>query len=70
MPSLLHEGLLQLVRDRPELMATLLTDLLGVPVPPFTKARMDEAALPELVPVEYYADLVVLFGDARPVSWS
>jgi hypothetical protein len=67
MPSLLHEGLLQLVRDRPELMATLLTDLLGVRVPPFTKARMDEAALPELVPVEHYADGVVLFGDPQPV---
>jgi hypothetical protein len=67
MPSLLHEGLLQLVRDQPELMATVLTDLLGVRVPPFAKARMDEAALPELVPVAYYADGVVLFVDDKPV---
>jgi len=67
MPSLLHEGLLQLVRDRPELMAALLTDLLGVQVPPFTKARLDEAALPQLVPVEYYADVVVLFVEDKPV---
>ena len=67
MPSLLHEGLPQLVRDRPELMATLLTDLLGIPMPAFSTARMDEAALPELVPVEYYADAVVLFGDPKPV---
>jgi hypothetical protein len=48
-------------------MATLLTDLLGVPLPPFSTARMDEAALPELVPVEYYADAVVLFVDTKPV---
>jgi hypothetical protein len=66
-PSLLHEGLIQLVRDRPELVATLLTDLLGVAVPQFTAARLDEAALPELVPVEYYADVVVLFVDDKPV---
>jgi hypothetical protein len=67
MPSLLHEGLIQLVRDRPELVATLLTDLLGVPVPPFTKARLEEAALPELVPVSYQADMVVLLVDGDPV---
>jgi hypothetical protein len=66
-PSLLHEGLLQLVRDKPELVATLLTDLLGVRVPPFTQARLDEATLPELVPVEYFADVVVLFVDSQPV---
>jgi len=67
MPSLLHEGLLQLVRNRPELMATLLTDLLGVPLPAFATARMGEAALPELVPVEYFADALVLFADTKPV---
>jgi hypothetical protein len=67
MPSLLHESLLLLVRDRPDLVATLLTDLLGVPVPPFTEARLAEAALHELVPVEYHADAVVLFVEGKPV---
>ena len=67
MPSLLHEGLLQLVRDQPRLVATLLTDLLGVQVPPFLEARLAEAALPDLVPVEYHADAVVLFVDDAPV---
>jgi hypothetical protein len=66
-PSLLHEGLLQLVRDKPELVATLLTDLLGVRVPPFTQARLDEATLPEIVPVEYFADVVALFANDKPV---
>jgi hypothetical protein len=67
MPSLLHEGLLLLIRDRPELVATLLRTLLGVHVPRFTEARMAEAALHELVPVEYFADAVVLLLDDRPV---
>lgn len=68
MPSLLHEGLLLLIRDQPELVATLLRTLLGVEVPRFTEARMAETALHELVPVEYFADAVVLLQLAeRPV---
>jgi hypothetical protein len=67
MPSLLHEGLILLVRDRPELAAKILVDLLGVEVPRFTEARLTEAALPEIVPVEYFADAIVLFADGAPV---
>jgi hypothetical protein len=66
-PSLLHEGLLLMVRDRPALVATLLTDLLGVEVPRFAEARLTEAVLHELVPVEYHADAVVLLVNDRPV---
>jgi hypothetical protein len=62
MVSLLHEGLIQLVRDHPKLADTLLTELLGVPVPPFTKVRLDDTALPKMVPVPYFADAVALFS--------
>jgi hypothetical protein len=67
MPSLLHEGLLLMIRDQPALVATLLRSLLGVDVPRFTEARMAEAALHELVPVEYFAGAVVLLLDDQPV---
>src|SRR6185436_4580871 len=68
MVSMLHEGLIQLVRDHPKLAGTLLTDQLGVRVPPFTQARLDEAALPQLIPIPYSADAVVLFSAGeRPV---
>jgi hypothetical protein len=67
MPSLLHEGLLQLVRDRPDFAAELVRDVLHVPVPEFTSARIAEAALNELVPTEYSSDLVVLLEQERPV---
>jgi hypothetical protein len=40
-----------------------LLDLLNVEVPPFIEARLTEAALNQLVPVEYHADAVVLFID-------
>jgi hypothetical protein len=67
MPSLLHEGLLALIRDRPEFAAELLREVLHVAVPDFTKARITEAALNELVPTEYHADLVVLLEQDKPV---
>lgn len=71
MPSLIHEGVIALVRDEPAFAASLLRELLGVDVPRFTGARLAEATLNELVPVEYHADAVVVFDDAdgrrRPV---
>jgi hypothetical protein len=60
-PSVMHEGLIALVRDNPTFAATLLRDLLNVDVPRFDEARLMEAALHELVPIEYHADAVVLF---------
>jgi hypothetical protein len=59
MPSLLHEGLIALVRERPQFAAELLRDLLSVPMPAFTTARLAEATLNELVPTEYHADAVL-----------
>lgn len=67
MPSFLHEGLLELVRDHPAFAADLLTQLLGVDLPHFTEARLADATLNEPVPVEYHADAVVLFVDGKPV---
>jgi hypothetical protein len=67
MPSLLHEGLIALVRDKPEFAADLLRELLHVEVPKFTEARLAEASLTELVPTEYHADAVVLLVDGKPV---
>ena len=66
-PSLLHEGLIALVRNRPDFVAELLAEVLQVEVPPFTEARLAETNLHELVPVEYHADAVVLFVAVRPV---
>src|SRR3974390_1564235 len=67
MPSLLHEGILALVRGKPERAAGFLRELLHVVVPPFTEARLAEASLNELVPTEYRADAVVLLVDGTPV---
>jgi hypothetical protein len=66
MVSQLHEGLLSLVRDQPAFIVDVLK-LLQIDVPRFAEARLAEAALNELVPVEYSADAVVLFVDRKPV---
>jgi hypothetical protein len=66
MVSQLHEGLLSLVRDQPAFIADVLK-LMKIEVPRFAEARLAEAALNELVPVEYNADAVVLFADRKPV---
>lgn len=63
-PSLVHEGVIALIRDNPAFAARVLRDLLHVEVPRFRAARLTEAALPQLVPVEYHADAVVLFDGA------
>jgi hypothetical protein len=67
MPSLLHEALVELFRNRPALAAELLRDALGVELPAYTEARTDSAGLTEVVPTEYRADLVVLLSEGRPV---
>lgn len=67
MPSQLHEVLLQLFRNRPELAPELLRDALHQELPAYTEARIDSADLNEVQPAEYRADLVVLLFDGVPV---
>lgn len=67
MASLLHEGVITLVRDCPAFAADLLGDLLDVRVPQFSEARLADTTLNEVVPVEYRADAVVVFTQEKPV---
>jgi len=72
MPSLIHDALVQLFRNRPSLAPDLLRDALQAPVPAFDHVRIGDAALGEIAPTEYRADLVLLLeaespGGAPPV---
>jgi hypothetical protein len=67
MPSLAHEALLLLFRNRPELAPELLRDALHVTLPPYSNVRLESADLTDVSPAEYRADLVVLLVDATPV---
>ena len=64
MPSVTHQALVELFRARPALAPELLTSLLAVAMPPHATATVGEAALDQLVPTEFRADLVVELRDA------
>lgn len=59
MPSSTHEGLVELVRDHPRLVAEMLECLFGLSVPTFAHARVESAELSQWQPTECRADAVV-----------
>ncbi|MGH7438880.1 MAG: hypothetical protein ACRENE_24605 [Polyangiaceae bacterium] len=67
MPSLQHEALLLLFRNRPELAPELLEQALHVPLPAYAEVRLESSDLTDVSPAEYRADLVVLLVDGKPV---
>jgi hypothetical protein len=63
-----HEILVDLFKNRPSLAAEILVEVLGLPLPDYTEARIASADLTEIQPAEYRADVVVLlFHDGAPV---
>jgi hypothetical protein len=63
-----HEGIVELFRQAPELVAQLLERSLAVSVPRFSEARLEPASMTELQPAEIHADLVVVLRhEARPI---
>ncbi|MES1240449.1 MAG: hypothetical protein ABUT39_02415 [Acidobacteriota bacterium] len=68
MPSMAHEILVDLFKNRPALAAEILVEVLGLSLPPYTEARITSADLTEIQPAEYRADIVVLLvHDGAPV---
>jgi len=69
MPSMAHETLVDLFKNRPSLGAELLSEALGVTLPSYTEARLISIDLTQIRPAEYRADVVVLLLDGDvPVS--
>ncbi|XXT17191.1 hypothetical protein WME94_43895 [Sorangium sp. So ce429] len=60
MPSVTHEALVELFKNRPTLAAEMLQDALGQPVPTFTEARVESSDLAEIVPSDRRADVIVV----------
>src|SRR5436305_4988980 len=63
MPSMAHEILVDLFKNRPSLAAEILAEVLGVALPPYNEARLAATDLTEIQPAEYRADLVVVLLD-------
>ncbi len=67
MPSHLHEGLVLLFRNRPQLAAELLRDTLHLQLPQHARASLASESLRETRPVSIQADSVVVLEDERAV---
>jgi hypothetical protein len=63
MPSMAHEILVDLFKNRPSLAAEILDEVLGVSLPPYSEARLASTDLTEIQPAEYRADVVVVLFD-------
>jgi hypothetical protein len=63
----LHEVLVQLFRNRPELAPELLEQVLHLELPAFSEVRIGSEDVTELQPASYRADLVVLLYEGEPV---
>lgn len=60
MPSVTHEALVELFKNRPTLAAEMLQEALGQPIPAFTEARVESSDLAEIVPSDRRADVIVV----------
>jgi hypothetical protein len=67
MPSTTHQALVELFRVRPALAAELIARTALARLPAFATASSTEAALDQLVPVEFRADLVIELFDRAGV---
>ncbi len=65
MPTLEHNALVDMFRERPELAPHFLATLFHADVPPHASTAVVEASLDQLIPVELRADLVLELRDAN-----
>ncbi len=64
MPTLEHNGLVDMFRENPALAPHLIELLFRVDLPPYATVTVVETSLDQLVPVEFRADLVLELRDA------
>jgi hypothetical protein len=59
MPTIEHNGFVEMFRENPPLAAHLIETLFGVEIPPYASAAVVESSLDQLIPIEFRADLVI-----------
>ncbi|WP_437622357.1 hypothetical protein [Sorangium sp. So ce1151] len=65
MPTLEHNGLVDMFRENPSLAPHFLEILFHLDLPPYATVAVVEASLDQLIPVEFRADLVLELHDQR-----
>ncbi len=68
MPTLEHNGLIEMFREKPDLAPHLLSKLFGLAIPAYATVAVVESALDQMVPVEFRADLVLDLRDAAGIQ--
>jgi hypothetical protein len=64
MPTLEHNGFVDMFRENPSLAPHFVATLFHLEVPPYASVAVVESALDQLIPVEFRADLVLELRDA------
>src|SRR3984957_19026111 len=64
MPSIPHEGPLELVRQHPEIAVEFIQGTAGIKLPSEMAVSLAPTDMSAVVPVQYLADMVVLVSDA------
>jgi hypothetical protein len=64
MPSITHEGPLDLVRQHPEIAVDLIQGTNGIKLPVEVAVSLAPTDMSAVIPVQYLADMVVLIADA------
>ncbi|KYF59140.1 hypothetical protein BE08_14555 [Sorangium cellulosum] len=65
MPTLEHNGLVDMFRENPSLAPHLLKLLFHLDLPPYATVAVVESSLDQLIPIEFRADLVLELRDER-----
>lgn len=65
MPTLEHNGLVEMFRENPSLAPHLLETLFHVKLPPYASVAVVESSLDQMIPVEFRADLVLELRDEQ-----
>ena len=63
MPTLEHNGFVEMFRENPALAPHFLATLFGVKLPKYASVKVVESSLDQLIPVEFRADLVLELRD-------
>ena len=68
MPTLEHNGLVEMFRENPSLAPHILETVFHTEVPAHASVRVADSGLDQLIPVEFRADLVLELLDGEPLQ--
>ena len=65
MPTLEHQGIVEMFRDKPSLAPHLIEKLFPIKLPSHASVKVAESSLDQMMPIEFRADLVLELLDEK-----